>query len=136
MNIPASVNVYLEDVVANTVTLLNDTDYIMTPTSDLSGTGRFYLRTSNSELSTIENSLELLDIFSLKASKELVVSGQLSDNVTLLNLYDIQGRLVLSTELDNSSLQNRIDVANINSGVYVVTVQSNDQERTKKVIID
>ncbi|WP_033960089.1 T9SS-dependent choice-of-anchor J family protein [Psychroserpens jangbogonensis] len=133
--LPASVNVYLEDVVANTVTLLNNSDYIITPTTDLSGTGRFFLRTSEDALSTIENSLDKLDIFTLKASHELVINGQLIDN-TMLNLYDIQGRLVLRTELDNALIQNRIDVSSINSGVYIVTIQNGNQERTKKVIID
>uniref|UniRef100_UPI003C7BA5CC T9SS type A sorting domain-containing protein n=1 Tax=Psychroserpens sp. S379A TaxID=3415137 RepID=UPI003C7BA5CC len=136
INVPASVKIYLEDVVANTVTLLNETDYIITPTTPLNGTGRFFLRTSNETLSTMDNSLDLLDIFTLKSSKELVVSGQLLDAKTMLTLYDTQGRLVLSTQLDNENLQNRIDVSNINSGVYIVTVQSNDQEKTKKVIID
>jgi hypothetical protein len=134
MTLPASVNVYLEDVVANTVTLLNNSDYIMTPITALSGTGRFFLRTSEDALSTIDNSLDALNIFALHSSKELVVSGQLQEN-TVLNLYDIQGRKVLTTKLDSVLLQNRIDVSSINTGVYIVTVQNNSQELTKKVII-
>uniref|UniRef100_UPI003D64BE4D T9SS type A sorting domain-containing protein n=1 Tax=Psychroserpens mesophilus TaxID=325473 RepID=UPI003D64BE4D len=134
--LPASVNVYLEDVVENTVTLLNNSDYVFTPTTDIAGTGRFFLRTSQDALSTVENSIDKLNIFTLKTSKELVVSGQLVSNNTSLELYDIQGRLVLSTNLDNTRVQNRIDVSNINSGVYIVTVKDNGQEKTKKVIID
>jgi hypothetical protein len=135
MTLPASVNVYLEDVVTNTITLLNDSDYVMTPNTALSGTGRFFLRTSEDALSTIENSFDKLDIFTLKASDELVVSGQLLENSTL-SLYDIQGRLVLTTTLDSTLLQNRLDVSKFNSGVYVVTVKNNGKEKTKKVIID
>ncbi|WP_033960090.1 T9SS type A sorting domain-containing protein [Psychroserpens jangbogonensis] len=132
--LPASVSVYLEDTVANTTTLLNNSDYVITPTTDLSGTGRFFLRTSEDALSTIENSLDTLNIFALHTSKELVVSGQLQEN-TVLNLYDIQGRKVVSTKLDSTLIQNRIDVSNLNTGVYMVTVQNNSQELTKKVII-
>ena len=80
--------------------------------------------------------VQQFDLFPLKASHELDVSGNLSAPHPMLNLYDIQGRLVLTTKLDNTVLQNRIDVSTINSGVYVVTIQSNEQERTKKVIID
>ncbi|MEY8850197.1 T9SS type A sorting domain-containing protein, partial [Psychroserpens sp. XS_ASV72] len=133
--LPASVEVYLEDTVANTLTLLNDSDYVITPSTDLSGTGRFYLRYSDDALSTIENSIDKLDIFALNSSDQIVVSGQLFEN-TKLELYDIQGRKVLSTRLDESLLQNRIDVSGINAGVYIVTVQSNNQEKTKKVILD
>ena len=102
--LPANVQVFLDDTVANTTTLLNDSDYVITPASDLSGTGRFFLRTSEDALSTIENSLDYLDIYTLKASDELVVNGQLLSNNTMLNLYDIAGRLVLSTKLDSALL--------------------------------
>ncbi|MFK7781529.1 hypothetical protein, partial [Psychroserpens sp.] len=42
--LPESIEVYLDDTVANTSTLLNNSDYIVTPTSTLAGTGRFFLR--------------------------------------------------------------------------------------------
>ncbi|WP_323786927.1 T9SS-dependent choice-of-anchor J family protein [Psychroserpens sp.] len=136
MTLPASVNVYLEDVVENTLTLLNNSDYVMTPSTALSGTGRFFLRASEDALSTLDNSLDMLNIFAVNASDELVISGQLAEENTMLNLYDIQGRLVLSTKLNDSILQNRIDVSSVNAGVYIVTVQNNSQEQTKKVILD
>ena len=132
--LPASVSVYLEDVVANTITRLNDSDYIITPVSDLSGTGRFFLRTSEDALSTINNNLDRLNIFTLINSKELVFSGTLKEN-TMLNLYNIDGRLVLRTQLDNTLLQNRIDVSSISGGVYIVNVQNNKQQKSQKVII-
>ena len=123
MTLPTSVNVYLEDIVKNTVTLLNNSDYVFTPTTDLSGTGRFFLRTSEDALSTIDNSYDTLNIFALNNEKELVVKGQLKDN-TVLSLYDIQGREVLTAQLDNSSLDNRIDTSELSAGVYIVNVQN------------
>ena len=134
MTLPESINVYLDDTVANTTTLLNNSDYIITPTTALYGTGRFFLRTSEDALSTIENNLDTLNIFALNSSKELVVNGQLKDN-TVLNLYDIQGRLVLSTQLDTTSLENRINISNISGGIYVVNVQNNTQQKSQKVIL-
>lgn len=134
MTLPATVSVYLEDVVTNTVTLLNTSDYILTPTTVLSGTGRFFLRISDGILSTIETDLDALNIFALNTSKELVVNGQLQDN-TALALYDIQGRKVLSTELDATLLQNRLDVSSLSTGVYVVQLQNNAQQISQKVII-
>ncbi|WP_052172358.1 T9SS type A sorting domain-containing protein [Psychroserpens jangbogonensis] len=132
--LPASVSVYLEDAVANTSTLLNNSDYVISPTTALSGTGRFFLRTSDDALSTIETNLDALNIFALHTSKELVVNGQLQDNTTLA-LYDIQGRQVLSTELDAALVQNRLDVSILSAGVYVVQLQNNAQNKSQKVII-
>ncbi|WP_040247613.1 T9SS type A sorting domain-containing protein [Psychroserpens mesophilus] len=132
--LPESVNVYLDDVVANTTTLLNNSDYIITPATNLSGTGRFFLRTSEDALSTIENSFDAINIFALNNSRELVVSGHLKDN-TMLELFDIQGRKIWATKLDHITLENRIDVSNLSAGVYVVNVQNNGQEKTQKVII-
>ncbi|WCO01148.1 T9SS type A sorting domain-containing protein [Psychroserpens ponticola] len=135
MTLPESINVYLDDVVANTSTLLNNSDYVMTPTTVLSGTGRFFLRTSEDALSTIENSFDALNIFALNTSNEIVVSGQLKES-TVLSLYDIQGRKVLSTALDNTNLENRINVSSLNSGIYIVNVKNNSQQKSQKLVIN
>lgn len=132
--LPASINVYLDDVVAGTTTLLNSGDYIITPTTNLSGTGRFFLRTSEDALSTIENSLETLNIFALNSTKEIVVSGLLKESANLV-LYDIQGRQVLVSELDTTTLDNRINVSSLSGGVYIVTLKNSAQQKTQKVVL-
>ncbi len=133
--IPESVNVYLDDTLSNTSTLLNDSDYVITLNSDQNGIGRFFLRYEEDALSTIENNLDNIKIVSLKDTDELIVNGQLFENTTL-DLYDIQGRKVLSTKLDESLIQNRINVANFNTGVYIVTIKNKTQELTHKVVIE
>ncbi len=133
--LPESVSVYLDDTLTNTTTLLNNGDYVITLNSDQDGIGRFFLRYEEDALSTVENNLDNIKILSLKDTDELVVNGQLFENTTL-DLYDIQGRKVLTAKLDDALIQNRINVANLNAGVYVVIVQNNSQEVTKKVIIE
>lgn len=133
--LPAGINIYLDDVYTNTSTLLNNTNYMVSLTSPLSGTGRFFLRTSETALSTFENSLNQLNVFALNASDELVVDGYLEDHTTLY-LYDIQGRLVFTTLLDNTTAQNRLDVSSIQKGVYIVSIQDSSQQKTQKVIIN
>ena len=132
--LPESVNIYLDDTVADTSTLLNTSDYVISPTTALSGTGRFFLRTTNNALSTIENNLDALNIFVLNSSKELIVSGQLQQN-TILDLYDIQGRKVLSNQLDSSMVINRISISSLSVGVYVAKVFNSSQIKTQKLII-
>lgn len=132
--LPASVNVYLDDVVANTTTLLNTSDYIITPTTNLSGTGRFFFRTSEDALSINDDNLNNFNIFTNNSNKELVVNGQLVE-ATTLELYDIQGRRIFVNVLDHTILENRIDVSNLSGGVYVVNVKNKKQQKSQKVII-
>jgi hypothetical protein len=133
--LPESVNIYLDDVVANTTTLLNNSDYVMTPNTNLSGTGRFFLRTSEDALSTFENNLSKLTIYAINNSNDIVVNGRL-ENHTQLDLHDIQGRLVMRVKLDNAVLQNHIDVSSLQKGVYIVNIYNNTQQKTQKVIIN
>ena len=134
MSLPASVNVYLDDTLANTSTLLINNDYVMLPTTSVSGTGRFYLRISEDALSTTGNNLHTLNIFVLNSSKELIVSGRLQEK-TQLDLYDIQGRNVLATELNSSIIENRINIASLIGGVYIVNLQYETGQKSKKVVI-
>lgn len=126
--------IYLDDTVAGTSTLLNTTDYVFTPSVNLTGTGRFFLRVFDETLSTTENRIETLDVFAVNNTKEIVVKGQLSED-TLLNLYDIQGRSVLSTQLDHSSISNRVDVSALNGGVYIINIENETQSVIQKIIL-
>jgi hypothetical protein len=133
-NLPAGVEVYLEDIDANTSTLLNSSDYIFTTATNMNGIGRFYLRFTNSTLSTTESEFDGLQIFSTSAPRELFIKGQLT-SATNVSLYDIQGRLVMSSILDSASNLNKVDVSNLSSGVYVIKLNNSAQQKTQKVIL-
>ena len=132
--LPENVEVYLEDNLTNTFTLLNTSDYVFTANTDLIGTGRFFLSFAESALSTNVNESNSIEIFTTTQPKAIYVKGQLFED-TALTMYDIQGRLVKTVILDDSQTVNIIDVASISSGVYIVTVKNNNQEKTQKVII-
>lgn len=132
--LPPTTDVFLDDTVANTSTLLNTSDYVFTTSTALSGTGRFFLRVFEDTLSTVENNLEALTISALNNTKEILVDGPLTRN-TILHLYDIQGRIVLSKSLDSTLSQQRIDVSSLSGGVYVVNVQNASQQTSQKVIL-
>ena len=108
---------------------------MLTPNTNLSGTGRFFLRYSEEALSTVENSFNNLNIYSSKATKEIVVAGQLLEN-TIFNIYDIQGRLVSVTELNHTTLENRIDVSTVSKGIYIINLQSGNSEKNQKLVIE
>ncbi|WP_299338562.1 T9SS type A sorting domain-containing protein [uncultured Psychroserpens sp.] len=128
------IDVYLEDTLTNTFTLLNTSDYVFTPNTDLSGTGRFFLRFTSDVLSTPEENFDTVQIYTTKTPKALFIKGELNTD-TKAEIYDIQGRMILNTPLDSSSTNNQIDISNFNSGVYIVKLSNSSQQKTQKVII-
>lgn len=139
LNLPTGIDIYLEDRVANTFTVLNaNSDFTLTPANDLNGTGRFYLHTSGDTLGLNENTLASynLQIFTSDASKQIIIKGQLSSNITNADLYDLQGKLVLSKTLDPSITTNTLDISGLSSGLYVVKVEGGNQSKTQKVLLN
>ena len=134
MDIPEGIEVYLEDTLTNTFTLLNTSEYVLTPSTNLSGTGRFFLRFTADALSTSENNFETIQIYTTKTPKTLFIKGALENNTTV-EIYDIQGRMILSSKLDTSRNSNQIDISGFTSGIYVVKLNNELQQKSKKVII-
>jgi hypothetical protein len=129
-----NVNIYLEDVVTNTFTLLNASDYTFTPVSNISDTGRFYLRFDTPSLSTSESSLDILQVYSNYGDKQIIIKGLLTTDADA-KLFDIQGRQIFSDALQNGSTINTIDTANLSAGVYLVKISDGILSISKKVII-
>ncbi|MCO4822851.1 MAG: ASPIC/UnbV domain-containing protein, partial [Flavobacteriaceae bacterium] len=130
-----NVNVYLEDTLLNTLTLLNDSDYVFTPTIDLVGTGRFFLRYSNETLSAPVFGIDDILIYSNNARSEIIIKGQLSE-YNNVNIYDIHGRLVNNKTLDSSNLINTVNVNTLSSGIYIVQLSNGSAIKTQKIIIN
>ncbi len=133
-NLPNTVEVYLDDNITNTSTLLNTGNYTLTPNVDLNGTGRFYLRVTDNSLSISDNSLDHLNIYNNQKDKTVVISGQLAETTTA-KLYDIQGRTVSTSLLQNLNSLQTIDVSGLKAGVYVVQLVNGSQNKTQKIII-
>jgi hypothetical protein len=134
LNVPLGTEFFLEDSELNTKTLLTSNNYIFTPSSTLSGIGRFYLRTSSNTFSNAASALNSVEILSLTTSKKLVVRGQLV-NDSILKLYDIRGRIIDTYTLEASQSNHMIDVSNISSGIYIVNLNNKIQSKTNKLII-
>nr|WP_321228798.1 T9SS type A sorting domain-containing protein [uncultured Psychroserpens sp.] len=130
--LPNDVEVYLEDNLTNTFTLLNEGNYTFVTNTALSGTGRFYLRVSNATLSQIDNELNSLSLYA--ANQKIFVKGQLLET-TQVDVYDTLGRLVMGSSLETGSNANEIDVAQLSAGIYIIKLTNGKQELTKKVIL-
>ena len=134
LNIPNTVAVYLEDTGSNTTTLLTTTDYVFTPTSQLAGTGRFYLRFTDNALSTKDNLLSRINIFTDNANKQLVINGVLLHD-TKATLYNLQGQEVASIILNTYSTTQYMDMSTIETGVYLVVLHNQQQNVVKKIVV-
>ena len=131
---PSDIEVYLEDNVTNTFTLLTASDYTFTANTTLSDTGRFFLRLSRETLSTISFDVDSLNIFTTKTPNALFVKGLLNGN-TSLQMYDVRGRMVLNTPLDSSKTSNQINLSDLNRGIYVVKLINKNYVKSQKVVI-
>ncbi|WP_460218902.1 GEVED domain-containing protein [Psychroserpens sp. MEBiC05023] len=132
--IPPNINIYLEDTQANTLTLLNDSNYTFMPAETLSGTGRFFLRYSGDTLSQPENTLNSILVYTNTDYDEIIIKGTFASQ-TEARLYDIQGRLVLSEYLDESNSFNRMHVPGVSPGVYIVNLSNGEGVKTQKLIL-
>ena len=132
--LPSNIKVYLEDSEANTWTLLNDSNYIFSPSKVLNGVGRFYLHYASTTLSAQGSQWNKLQIFQTKTPNKIVIKGVLKDDTTA-HLYDIQGRLVMTKILNQSNNFNYLDVAMMSPGIYLIKVFNDSRVKTQKVVI-
>ena len=129
--LPPAINVYLEDTVTSTFTLLNNNTYQVTPEIALNGTGRFFLRFTSGTLGIDQETINSLNIYHDAAAKNIVIGGQLNEN-TAAYVYDLQGRLVQSHVLQAALVQQHMDVSSLHTGIYIVKI---GQQITHKVMI-
>ena len=137
LNRPDGYNVYLEDRDNNTFTLLDETsDFSTTVSSNLNGTGRFYLHTTTSLLNNNETNDGVLNVFKLDRNNFITVEGLATlSNQTNLKLYNLLGKEVLSTTLNNNTNTQTISAEGLSTGIYVIKLESGNNLLTKKLII-
>jgi hypothetical protein len=137
LNRPDGYNVYLEDRDNNTFTLLNETsDFTTTVSSNLNGTGRFYLHTTTSLLNNNETNDVVLNVFKLDRNNFITIEGLATvSNQTYLKLYNLIGKEVLSITLTNNTNTQTISTEELSTGIYVIKLESGNNLLTKKLII-
>mgnify|MGYP001140520807 CR=1 FL=1 len=132
-------DIYLEDRLLNTFTLINDgTIYSFVSNSNLNGTGRFYLSKNNSSLGLNDNAFSDIKIYANNNIDSIVIEGNIPNNSNA-SLVDMQGRVIFqNVKLDSSTQTNTINVVTLSTGVYVISVESKNvgDKITKKLIIE
>ena len=130
------INIYLEDTELSTLTLLNEEDFVMTPTSDLEGVGRFYIHLTADTLSDGDVNTSLLNAYKKVDQNYITIEG-LSTQVTSteVSLFNILGTKVMGATLDNTSNTQMISTNGLSTGIYVIKLESGVNQLTKKLII-
>jgi len=129
-------NVYLEDVEEGTFTNLYEGDFVYTPTSDLEGAGRFFIHMSADTMSNDEVSTSMLNAYKEINANYITLEGLAtqSNNINV-SLYNILGRKVLDTSLNNNVNTQTISTLGMATGIYVIELESGNDRLTKKLII-
>jgi len=131
-----STYVYLEDALEGTFTNLKETNFVITPDSDLLGAGRFFIHISASTMSNEDVSTNLLNVFKIDRNNFITIEGLATQsNQTNLKLYNLLGQQVLSTTLFNNTNTQTISTDGLSSGIYVIKLESGNNLLTKKLII-
>ena len=136
--IPEDINVYLEDTVENTFTLLTNEGFELTAQTTLSGVGRFFIHYTTSTLSTdTVSSTSLLTAYKGKGNTYISVEGlqQFSEPANLI-LYNVLGMKVLSRKIQNPSQKETLSTLGLKTGVYILKVQAENIVFTKKLVIE
>jgi len=82
------------------------------------------------------NDSGVISVYPQPAKDNLNIDIKSSNNdESRLDLYDIQGKVLLSTVVNQNSDNVRLDVSELNSGIYFVKVQSKNNLHTKKIQI-
>ena len=136
--IPEDINVYLEDTVENTFTLLTNEGFELTAQTTLSGVGRFFIHYTTSSLSTdTESSTSLLTAYKGKGNAYITVEGlqKFSEPANLI-LYNVLGMKVLSRKIQSPSQKETLSTLGLKTGVYILKVQAENIVFTKKLVIE
>lgn len=136
IDLPAGINIYLEDKESNTFTLLNDVaeTYEATLSSDVNGIGRFYLHTTYGTLSTNDEILSSEISIYTTDSRNLRVHGITNGENARVDIHNILGQKMLSNSFQGSTI-NDIALPNLKAGIYLISLKTESGSITKKIVL-
>ena len=136
ITIPEDVQLFLEDTQAQTYTNLRTEDFILTPDHELSGMGRFYLRIGNSSLGVNDTEESYVRVYKPNNSDYITIEGLASIQKATIKLYNLIGQEIINKTLSTNQTTYRVSTQGIPNGVYIIKLQFENSEITKKLIIN
>jgi hypothetical protein len=131
--LPSGYQAVLEDRKLGILTDLGAIGTLYTTILDAgtTGTGRFFMHVVNA--STEVKPIDISKIAIYAFEKYIYIQGNYKEG-SQASVYDLSGRLLKVHYLENSSL-NKLSANDLNEGVYVVRVSSEEQSKTERVFI-
>ena len=139
-NLPNDLMVFIEDKENKTITRLdeNNSSYKITLNSKNNGIGRFFLRTSTTDLrKTLDINDFNLDHISMYMANErtLRVTGLIKSDYCIVNIYNIVGKQVLSRNKRTNSILDITMPSSIKQGIYIVKIETSKGNLVKKIFL-
>lgn len=132
-NLPEGIKVYLEDRTNNTFTRLDEANANYKVLLSGETKGRFFLHTKSSVLSSDSEILNSVKIYKNGASS-LRITG-LSTGKASVKVYNVLGAQVFSKSFTASNV-NDIVLPNVNTGVYIVQLDTEKGSLKKKIVLE
>ncbi len=135
LNLPAGVNVFLEDKQTDTFTRLDEanSNYKITLIEDLDGIGRFYLHTTSSDLSTNNVKQDHISIYKTNNFTLRIVG--LSKGTANIKLYNIFGKEMMRAAFTSQAVK-EIYLPKLAAGIYIVQLKTAAGTSNKKIILN
>jgi len=136
LNLPADINVYLEDRLTNTFIRLDEANSSYKTTSDvaLDGIGRFYVHTKTSSVLSVDTAnMDNISIYKTTNSNLRLVG--ISQGKASIKLYSILGKQVFEDSFTSNGVQN-ITIPALSSGIYIVQLETETGSLNKKITLE
>lgn len=135
LNLPTNLKVFLEDRETSTFIRLDELNskYKVSLGTDLNGTGRFYLHTTQSVLSTKLEVIENISIY--KSTENTLKFIGLHHGDINVSLSNILGKILLNTNFNSNGVR-EISLPKLAPGVYIVKLRTEKGELNKKIVIE
>lgn len=138
-NLPNGLMIFLEDKVENKIVRLDETDtnYKINLNADNNGIGRFYIRTSTTDLrktlSTDDITLKNISVY-FTSRQNLRIAGLNSIN-TQITMYNILGKKVLHQKVNTVGVTDISMPISLKQGIYIIKIDSKEGSINKKVFL-
>ena len=86
---------------------------------------------TSANLSTNQNSISGLKVYPNPVANGVLYITSENNNLKVVNIYDVLGKLVLKTVLNDQS----VNVSNLKGGVYIVKITEDGKTATRKLVI-
>ena len=134
VNLPSGCQALLEDRLTKRFTRLDlkDAKYTATVSADTKGTGRFFLHTS--DVISGDQPIEKQQFKINTIGKTVYINGEVSEKANFF-VYSVTGKLLANFKAE-SLVQNKFDASRFPAGVYILTVDDQNQKKSVKFVIE